>query len=135
MRAPSAPPSPAIPEDWPADIPFPPKNLPSEDGEPLETNWHRDAMNFLIELIRVLYRGRSDYCVGGNNFIYFSPQQLRNEHFRGPDVFLVKDVDGSYQREYWSMWDEGNRLPDLIIELTSPSTAEVDRTVKKDIYE
>jgi hypothetical protein len=31
-------------------------------------------------------------------------------------------------------WEEGGRLPDVIVELLSPSTAKIDRTVKKDLY-
>ncbi len=122
-------------DGWPVDVPRPPSDLPYSDGEPLESNWHRDAMNFLIELIRVLFHGRTDYFVGGDMFIYFSSQQARNRDFRGPDVYLVKDVDGTHDRLSWIAWEENGRLPDFIVELTSQSTAAVDRGVKKDIYE
>jgi len=118
-----------------AEFPLPPSNLRETDGEPLESNWHRDAINFLIEVIRFLFLGRTDYFVGGNMFIYFSERQVRTEDYKGPDVFFVKGVDGKRDRLYYAIWDEGGRYPNLIIELSSPSTAEIDRTEKKDLYE
>ena len=121
--------------DWPVGEPWPPSNLPEEDGENLESSWHRDAMILLIELIRFLFQGRTDFFVGGNMFIHFSARQVRNLDFRGPDVFLVKGVDGTYQRRYWAIWDEQGRFPNLIIELLSPTTSKADRTNKKDVYE
>ena len=33
------------------------------------------------------------------------------------------------------MWEENGRYPDVIVELMSSSTAEVDTGIKKDIYE
>ncbi|MFM7440722.1 MAG: Uma2 family endonuclease, partial [Snowella sp.] len=34
----------------------------------------------------------------------------------------------------WVVWEEDGRYPDLIIELLSDSTANVDRTTKLDLY-
>jgi Uma2 family endonuclease len=92
-------------------------------------------MNLMIEAIRSLQGGHLNYFTGGNMFIYFSMRQVRNRDFRGPDVFFVRDVDGARPRDYWAVWDEDGRYPDLIIELLSPSTAEVDRTTRKAVYE
>ncbi|HKI38065.1 MAG TPA: Uma2 family endonuclease [Gemmataceae bacterium] len=129
-------PSPAVDADgWPVGVSRPPSDLPYSDGEPLESNWHRDASALLIELIRVLFLGRTDYFVGGDMFLYFSNREVFNRDFRGPDVYLVKDVDGSRARLYWATWEEDGRYPNLIIELLSPTTAEIDRTTKKDLYE
>ncbi len=130
---PTAPP--AIPAGQTANVPMPPQNLPETDGEKLDSSWHRDAINLLVELIRFLFLGRTDFFAGGNMFLYYSTRQMRNRDFNGPDVFLVKDVDGSYDRQYWAVWDEDGRYPNLIIELLSPTTAVVDRTTKKDVYE
>ncbi|MEL7037308.1 MAG: Uma2 family endonuclease, partial [Cyanobacteria bacterium J06592_8] len=35
----------------------------------------------------------------------------------------------------WGVWEEGGKYPNVIIELLSPSTANVDRTDKKEIYQ
>jgi Uma2 family endonuclease len=111
------------------------ENLPTEDGIPLETPWHRAEINLLLESLDYLWRRRQDYYAGGNMFVYFSSQQIRNQDYRGPDFFVVKDVDGSYERPSWVVWEEGGRYPDVIIELLSPSTAEADKTSKKRLYE
>jgi hypothetical protein len=68
-------------------------------------------------------------------FIYYSSTQARNRDFRGPDFFAVLDVDGTRERQGWVVWEEEGRYPDVIVELMSSSTAEVDRGKKKDIYE
>jgi hypothetical protein len=47
----------------------------------------------------------------------------------------VWDVPAHRLRPYWAVWEEGGRFPNLIIELLSPKTAKVDRTIKKSIYE
>ncbi|HUM71503.1 MAG TPA: Uma2 family endonuclease [Chloroflexota bacterium] len=111
------------------------EDLPTEDGIPLETPWHRAEINLLLESLDYYWRDRQDYYAGGNMFLYFSSQQIRNQDYRGPDFFVVKDVDGSYERLSWVVWEEGGRYPDVIIELLSPSTAETDKTTKKQLYE
>lgn len=89
-------------------------------------------------------QGRTDFHVGGNNFVYYSVEQAREvaleeeqggnkRAFRGPDVFWVGGVEPR-EREAWIAWEEDGRLPDFILELLSPKTAKNDRTVKKDLY-
>jgi Uma2 family endonuclease len=82
--------------------------------------------------------GRSDFYVGGDMSVYYSFEQARDvakgrPYFRGPDVFWVGGVEPGI-RKAWVSWKEGGRLPDVIIELLSSSTAEIDRTVKKELY-
>jgi Uma2 family endonuclease len=121
-----------------APLPF---ELVYSDGEPLETEWHTLQFPLLRELIRqaMTERGRSDFFVGGNMFVYYSLQQAwevkkGKKHFRGPDVFWVGDVESAGCRKAWVSWEEGGRLPDVIIELLSPSTAEIDRNDKRELY-
>jgi Uma2 family endonuclease len=114
---------------------FPPTDLLEEDGVPLESDWHRLAMTLLIELVGLHLKGREDYFVGGNMFIYFNAKQARDRDFRGPDFFFVWEVPLNPPRRYWAIWDEGGKYPDVIIELSSPSTADEDHGVKKRTYE
>jgi Uma2 family endonuclease len=117
-------------------IGFPNLNdLPEEDGEPLETNWHRAQINLLIDVVTTRWRDRQDFFVGGNLFIYYSPEQVLNRDYKGPGFFVVKGVDGSYSRNKWVAWIEGGKLPNVIVELLSPSTASEDLGRKKDLYE
>ena len=107
--------------------------LPSEDGEHMETGFH-DAQDALLKDTLIdAWTERPDFFVAGNMFVYFSEQQIRSNDFRGPDVFVVLDVEAK-GRKSWVAWEEGGRLPDVVIEVTSDSTAHVDRGEKMRIY-
>ncbi len=119
--------------DW--EPPLPPTDLIFDDGEPLESNRHRIAMNVLIDSALQALSDRSDFFTGGNMFVYYSRNQAMNRDFRGPDFFVALDVAGDRERQGWVVWEEEGRYPDVIVELMSPSTARVDLSVKKDLYE
>lgn len=110
-------------------------DLPSEDGIPLETNWHRIEMNLLIASVHNHWQDRRDYFAGGNMFIYFSLAQVRNKDYRGPDFFVVKDTEGTRDRKSWAIWNENGQYPHVIVELASPSTISTDLGIKKHLYE
>lgn len=124
-----------------APLPF---ELVYDDGDRLDSNWHRIQMSLFIELTRqaMAERERTDFFVGANMFVYFSYEQARevaadpvgHKQFRGPDLLFVGNVPWRPGRQAWVVWEEGGRYPDLIIELLSPSTMRKDRTVKKDFY-
>ena len=65
-----------------------PINLPYDDGETLESDWHRNAMNLLIYSMQWHCRDRSDIFVGGNMFLHYSPQRALARDFKGPDFFF-----------------------------------------------
>jgi Uma2 family endonuclease len=115
--------------------PMPPTDLIFDDGEPMESNRHRIAMNALIQSAEIALSQRFDFFVGGNMFIYFNSNQARNRDFRGPDFFVVLNVDPRVDRQGWVVWDEMGRYPDAIVELMSSSTADADLGIKKNIYE
>jgi hypothetical protein len=85
--------------------------------------------------------------MGGNMFVYYSTELARqilaeeaeparpHRAFRGPDLFVVLHVDGSFRRQKWVVWDEEGRYPDVIFEFLSPSTRRTDQTTKKTLYE
>ena len=68
-------------------------------------------------------------------FVYYSLEQVRNRDFKGPDIFITLNVDGTKERQGWVVWQEQGRYPDVIIELMSPSTAAVEKGKKKQLYE
>lgn len=118
-----------------------PFDLIYSDGEPLDSEWHTEQIPLLKEVIRqaMAESGRNDFFVGGNMFVYYSAEQAWDvkkgrPYFRGPDVFWVGGARPAGHRKAWVSWEEDGRLPDVIVELLSPSTAETDRTVKKDLY-
>jgi len=107
--------------------------LPSDDGEPMETEFHDAQAALLKDSLFDAWRDRPHFFVAGNMFVYFSEHQIRANDFRGPDVFVVLDVERKV-RKSWVAWEEGGKLPDVVVELTSPSTAHVDRGEKMRIY-
>jgi Uma2 family endonuclease len=107
-------------------------DLPSSDGVPMESARYRAQMSVLIESLADFWEDRQDVYVGGNMFVYFS--ELHAKTFRGPDVFVVLDTE-KRPRDKWYAWEEGGKLPDVVIELLSPSTAHADRHEKRRIYE
>jgi Uma2 family endonuclease len=110
-------------------------HLPSEDAETLETPWHRDAMNQLIEVVTHHYRGRDNFFVGGDMFLYSNVERQKNRDFRGPDFFFVWGVKRHILRKYYAVWEEDDRYPNIIIELLSDSTQHIDRVEKRELYQ
>lgn len=110
-------------------------DLPYEDGVPLESSWHLDAMYLLISILRHAWRNRRDIYIGGNMFIYFDPDQVKTRNFRGPDFFVIKGVKDNSPRKSWVVWEEDGLTPNFVIELASESTVNFDLSRKKDIYE
>ncbi|WP_245788802.1 Uma2 family endonuclease [Spirulina major] len=101
----------------------------------MESNRHRLAMNLLIDSVYAALAPREDFYASGNMFVYYSLAQIKNRDFHGPDFFVALNVDGKKERQGWVVWEEDGKYPDVIVELMSPSTANVDLTAKKEIYE
>ena len=119
--------------DW--QPPMPPTDLIFDDGEPLESNRHRIAMNLLIRSLKHYWAERTDFFIGGNMFVYYSSKQARNRDFKGPDFFVALDVPHNPTRLGWVVWEENGRYPDMIVELLSDSTESQDLGEKKQLYE
>lgn len=112
-----------------------PTNLPYDDGVPLESPIHRENMNILIDSAKSALGKRKDFYTGGNMFIHYNLEEQKNRDFRGPDFFLVKDVDGTKERKSWILWEEEWKFPDVIVELISETSHKVDLIDKKELYE
>jgi Uma2 family endonuclease len=136
-KAPTLPADTALPIQpelaWPDDTTPPPCNLYS-DEPPLETDLHRRQIDLLIRLLEHWWRDRNDFYISGNLTVYYSVEQTKKRDFRGPDVFVVLNAE-KRDRRSWTIWEEGGNYPNLVIELLSSSTAKVDRTTKKDLYQ
>jgi Uma2 family endonuclease len=115
------------------EIVVPPTDLWS-DELPLESDRHREQMDLLINCLNWWWRDRTDFYVSGNLTIYYSPEQIKTQDFRGPDFFVVLGTERR-PRKSWVVWGENGRYPNLIVELLSPSTAAIDRSLKKQIYQ
>ncbi len=104
------------------------------DEPEMESSLHYAQLALLVACLEFLWRDRTDFFIGANLTIYFSRQQLRNRDFRGPDFFLIQQTDRR-PRNAWVTWEEDGKYPNLIIELLSTSTADIDRTFKKTLYQ
>jgi Uma2 family endonuclease len=111
--------------------------LPEEDETPLESHYHALQQQLLAEVIHQHFTGRNDYFCGTNMFVYYSLEQAQgitdfvegkreSAPYKGPDLLVVVGVDGTKRRKHWVVWDEDDRFPDLIVEITSPSTKSKD---------
>ncbi|WP_088429272.1 Uma2 family endonuclease [Halomicronema hongdechloris] len=111
----------------------PPTNLWS-DEPPLESDFHRDQIDLLIGILRWWWRDRDDAYVSGNLTVYYNQQQLKSRDFRGPDFFVVLGTEKKDRRS-WVVWDEQGQYPNLILEILSNSTRQVDKGPKKQLYQ
>jgi Uma2 family endonuclease len=122
-------------QPWP-EIELPPIDLPYDDGEPMESPWRAASGPLLKASYVAAHGGRmTDYYIGVNMFVYYSMNQVRNQDYKGPDLFVVKGVDGAEKRLSWYVWYEDGRYPDVIFELLSPTTKRGDLGSKKQLYE
>ena len=116
------------------DVPiFPPGDLLS-DEPPLETYRHLQQLILLLTSLEWLWRDRTDFFAGGNLSIYYSTRERKSEDFRGPDFFVVLDTERK-ERKSWVVWEEDGKYPNFILEVLSDSTSQIDRGLKKQIYQ
>ena len=107
------------------------------DEPELETHLHLTQIVLLLNCLQWWWRDRRRVFISANISIYYEKKQGRSgsHRARGPDFFVVKDVSERQDRRSWMIWQEDNRFPDLIIEILSKSTAKVDKTDKKRLYQ
>jgi Uma2 family endonuclease len=120
-------------QDKEEDIIIPPQDLWS-DEPPLESDLHRQQMQLLIDCLNWWWHNRNDFYASGNLTIYFNPEQIKSRDFRGPDFFVVLGTERQ-PRKSWTVWAEGGKYPNLIVEILSDSTAAIDRGLKKQLYQ
>ena len=66
-------------------------DLIAEDGIPMESMWHAYCMWLLISVTAYFCRDRRDFWVGGNNFIYFNPDQAVQPRLSRSRLFLHQE--------------------------------------------
>ena len=103
---------------------------PERDGKPMgETDTHRRWIMWLIMMLQQYYANQPTY-VSGDLLLYYEEGNPRR--FIVPDVFVVKNHPPGDRRVY-KLWEE-KRAPDIIFEITSPSTKKVDQDFKMTLY-
>ena len=120
-------------QDVTENVIVPPGDLYS-DEPPLESELHLRQIILLLNCLEWLWQDRNDFYAAGNLTIYYSQNQRRNEDFRGPEFFVVSDTERK-TRKSWVIWEEEGKYPNFILEILSDSTANVDRNLKKKLYQ
>jgi Uma2 family endonuclease len=97
-----------------------------------ETYTHMMQMVDLIIALRYHFvqQGRRRVLVGGNQFIYYTAGQPRDNV--SPDVYVLFDTD-TVDPDIVQTWVEG-KFPEVVFEITSPSTYREDREGKRALY-
>ncbi|HCF30156.1 MAG TPA: hypothetical protein DEV81_23815 [Cyanobacteria bacterium UBA11049] len=105
---------------------------PDEDGKPMaEGDIQRKYMLYATDVLGIYFQSRLDVYVSGNLFIYY--EQGNPESVVAPDVFVVFGVDNKDRRSY-KTWEEQDKTPDFVLEITSKTTRTKDQGAKKGIY-
>jgi len=68
----------------------------------------------------------------GNNFVYY--EEGNPKACFSPDCYVVFGVEKK-ERDTYKVWEEGGRLPSVVVEITSRKTKREDTEFKKDRYQ
>ncbi|MDE2785816.1 MAG: Uma2 family endonuclease [Chloroflexota bacterium] len=107
-----------------------------EEKERVEDGMLQDVpLRRIARLLDERYEDRPDVFISGTVFISYD---ITSGNRRvGPDLFIAFDVNSAGIREnlpnFW-IWETG-KVPDFVLEVASPSTAENDVGRKRDLYQ
>lgn len=107
-------------------------HYPESDGRPMgETEIHAQVLSDLRFALVRRYADVPDVYVWGNLFLYYREGDPKS--CVCPDVFLIRGVGKrtDNRRRTYKLWEEGGRVPSLVIEVTSESTRDEDVEKKK----
>lgn len=105
---------------------------PYTDGEPMaESDQARKYLTYGVEVLEIYFQNREDVYVSGNLFIYY--QKGNPKAVVAPDVFVVFGV-AKGERLSYKFWEEGNKAPDFVLEITSKTTQDKDEEDKPELY-
>ena len=109
-----------------------------EEPEPVEDGMLQAIpMAQLYRLLNHHYEGRDNVFISGNGSIFISYEEGNGNSRVAPDLFIAFGVNVAEIRErlpnFW-VWEIG-KVPDLVIEVASPSTASRDLWAKRQLYQ
>jgi Uma2 family endonuclease len=105
-------------------------DYPESDGRPMgETDLHRWWMIRIYDLLKYRYRDQHVY-VGSDLLLYYVEGQPKK--FVVPDDFVVLDCKPELRRVF-KTWTE-QRVPNVVLEVTSRKTRKQDLTGKPKVY-
>lgn len=105
---------------------------PESDGNPMtESDPTRDYLVYSVEALSIYFQNRADVYVSGNLFVYY--EQGVPDAVVSPDVFVIFGVEKKKRRTY-KAWEEDNKLPAFVLEITSKTTRGNDEQDKPQKY-
>ncbi|NJL47073.1 MAG: Uma2 family endonuclease [Leptolyngbyaceae cyanobacterium SM2_5_2] len=105
---------------------------PDSDGQPMtESDATRDYLLYCVEVLRLYFKSRPNVYVSGNLFVYY--EEGNPKASISPDVFVIFGVSHRKRRSY-KTWQEGGKLPNFVLEITSRSTKRQDEEEKPCLY-
>ncbi len=103
---------------------------PESDGKPMaETEWHIEAIIRMRSMLKHRYLNKQVY-IGSDLLVYYTKGNPKDSI--APDVFAAFDCDPK-ARGIFKVWEE-QRVPDVVFEFTSRSTASEDKHNKPNLY-
>ena len=112
-----------------------PLDLPCSDGLPMADSDEQAAtMTYSSYALGLHFRNRKDVYIAIDTFLYFWDRDLGKVINVAPDLMVVIGVDG-HMRQSYSVWDEGDRVPDFVMEIVSPNVTRKELDDKQSIYE
>jgi Uma2 family endonuclease len=97
--------------------------LPDSDETPVDNELQNETPNLLLEILRWIWRDRSDWFWGIDMAVYYEPDLAQPEHSKSivPDGFLALEVEQRRPdeggRSSYSLWQE--KVPILVLEVVS----------------
>ncbi len=105
---------------------------PLEDFEPMqEGDKQRRNLSYTTEALRLWFEKAPDVYVSGNLFIRYEEDGA--EKRISPDIFVVFGTSKE-DRVSYTVWEEGGKIPDFVLEITSKGTVTKDRKENPLIY-
>ena len=105
---------------------------PLPDGSPMaESDSAREYLIYGVKSLQIYFQQRDDVYVSGNLEIFYK-QGVPSAKV-APDVFVVFGVR-DYNRISYKVWEEGGKVPNFVLEVTSKSTQENDEEDKPQKY-
>jgi Uma2 family endonuclease len=107
-------------------------DYPDSDGLPMaESDAARDYLIYGVESLGIYFQDDSQVYVSGNIFVYY--EEGNPKSVVSPDVLVVMGVEKKQRRSY-KTWEENDKFPDFVLEITSKSTVHEDQGTKKGLY-
>jgi len=106
---------------------------PDEDFEPMpEGDKQRRNLSYTTEALRLWFESQENVYVSGNLFIFY--EENKPEKRIAPDTFVVFGMSACDRTSY-KLWEEGGKVPDFVLEITSKGTVTKDQEQNTLIYQ